>query len=215
MRVGLNGLGQLGVFGGASARGLGDCVYNPIDETQTCSDPVVDPSCPRGGTFDTVNCVDANGVILGAPGAGGAGSGVAAPVNQNETYKTPSDDHYVTGCSAYDADGNCVTCGSGYKLNTWGGAYTSCDSIGGLPGVKKPTNQPSAFSSILASIFGPPKTVAYSSAAACTAAKGTWNGTSCSGASAPGTLNIGGAVVSTTTLIVAGVFLMLVMKGKR
>ncbi len=214
MRVGFNGFGQLGVYR-AGMGALGACTFDPQSGESLCSDPAPTPAstdCPGGGYFDGVNCMSAGGDILGAPGSGGTGSGTAAPVNPNETYQTPSDGVSITGCSQYDAYGNCVTCGAGTKLNSWGGAYTSCDSIGGLPGAKKPVVQPNAFSQILNSIFGAPRPLTASSAGACAAAGGTWNGVTCT---PKGTVNLGGVALSTSTLLIGGVVLIFLMKGKR
>jgi hypothetical protein len=209
MRVGFNGFGQLGIF---AARGLGapgDCVAYNDDGTCAAYEPTVSvdngtpvtvpmpgstlPPGDNGPAFNPVPTTDASGAV----------------------FSTPSDGVYLENCSAYDANGNCVGCGSGYKLNTWGGAYTGCDSVGGLPGAKKPANQPSAFSSILNSIFGTgatrPQSAVPTTSAACTAAGGTWTGTACT---PKGSLNIGGMAISTTTLLIGGVILFLVAKRR-
>lgn len=211
MRVGFNGFGQLGVYSASASglRGLGDCVFDANTETQVCTDPGTDPQ--SGETYGTT------GSGTTGSGTGSSGSGVDPQSGETYgpgTYKTPSDNEYVTGCSSYDSYGNCVTCGSGYKLNTYGGAYTSCDSVGGLPGVKKPVASPSAFTSILNSIFGgasAPKGPTPTSASACAAAGGTWTGTTCT---PKGTINLGGVALSTGTLVIGGIFLLLMMKKK-
>lgn len=159
----------------------------------------------------TINsCSDNSGNILSGVAAC---QGIGPNGGAGGSYQAPADGETVTNCSAYDQYGNCVTCGAGFKLNTWGGDYTSCDSVGGLPGAKKPT-QASGFQSILNSfsnLFKPSAPISAATAAACAAAGGQWTGTQCAPKSS---FVIGGTAISMTTLLVIGVAAVFLLKKK-
>jgi len=73
-----------------------------------------------------------------------------------------------------------------------------------------------SFAAFLASIGNMFKgTAAPTSAAACAAAKGAWNGASCVMPASSGSLQIGGMTISVTTLLIIGGVLLVLSKGKR
>ncbi len=193
MRVGFNGFGQPYVF----RAGLGELCPDADGNYSECP-----PTTTDTGTPVTIQFPGSNVPVTEGP--------ATTPI-ATTTFDTPADNNYITGCSAYDADGNCVTCGAGYKFNSYGGAYTGCDSIGGTPGAKKPVIQPNAFSQILNSIFGASRPLNVSNASACATAGGVWNGTTCT---PKGTVNLGGVALSTSTLLIGGVVLLFLMKKK-
>lgn len=188
-------------FGLGLMRGLGaDCIQ--WDEDNNC--------IAEAATIVSKPDLNKCDPLTGFDGYGVACSGTETAGN----YVTPADGEYITNCTGYDSAGNCVTCGAGYKLNGWGGAYTSCDSIGGLPGTKKPAVQASGFQSILNSIsniFKPTVPIAAASAGACVAAGGQWAGTKCLPKSS---ISLGGTAISMSTLLILGVVAVVVLKKR-
>ena len=210
MRVGFNGLGRMGVYTPYGMMGLGDTCTDPQSgEPYDCSGASAPTPCVSDGSCSTVpgQTTDNCGNLCpdtSTSGSGTTASGGASGTGSRTCWALAPDGT----CASWTADGGATTtpCGT----STVPPCSLSASQVTAAGGAKAPT-APSTFSSILSSLFGTPSTVP-TNASACTAAKGTWNGTTCVPA---GSLSIGGMAISTTTLLIGGALLLLVMKGKR